>query len=362
MEPQEIIYRIIETFKKIYFYFIRHEYKSFENKKYNIRYSTNLLNFIINNYNLTQINKINQIIFNKKLNLLGGIFSNIKIKIDTNNNIWFYNYSGKDEWIKKRFGLFINKKKIAEIDDVKLLWELNRLQFLQPLCFEMYLTKNYEKVELIENIIDDWIEKNQPFKGVNWSSGLEVAIRAINLVIILNFLKNKIKNKKKIIFILNASLQFLNMFPSLFSSSNNHYIAELVAKLLIMHTLSLNKNISSIRDKITNELPLQFHKDGTPKEQSPTYGAFSIELILLAIAVDKKLKRKIDQTILNNFSLFIKCISSGFYTSNIGDNDNGSVIFLIDNVLPYPLQIANLINKKKNTYRLLKFFTMEGIA
>lgn len=71
---------------------------------------------------------------------------------------------------------------LARDSDVKVPWELSRLQWLLPLG-QAYLMDGEERwAEAARAVIDDWIAGNPVAEGVNWSSAMEAALRAIVLV------------------------------------------------------------------------------------------------------------------------------------------------------------------------------------
>lgn len=55
--------------------------------------------------------------------------------------------------------------------DVKLIWELNRRQFLPSLAGR--------DPELVRRILRDWLAQNPYEFGINWSSAMEVGLRLV---------------------------------------------------------------------------------------------------------------------------------------------------------------------------------------
>ncbi len=64
--------------------------------------------------------------------------------------------------------------------DVKYVWEINRQQFLTTLGRAFWFTGEPRYARGIVELVRDWIEQNPAGRGVNWSSPLEVAMRAIS--------------------------------------------------------------------------------------------------------------------------------------------------------------------------------------
>ena len=123
--------------------------------------------------------------------------------------------------------------------------------------------------------------------GVGGSPASKIALRAISLLIVSSLLADRLDRGviAKTRAILSASLFWLARYPSLHSSANNHRIAETAGEHLISlaapdlpHALRRQR---TARRVLGAEALRQFHSDGAPAEQSPTYGAFSAELLLL---------------------------------------------------------------------------------
>ncbi|RWD49738.1 MAG: heparinase, partial [Mesorhizobium sp.] len=70
--------------------------------------------------------------------------------------------------------------------DVKYVWEINRLQQLPPLGTHLLLAGDDQSRMAIEAAIDSWHSANPPFRGVCWASGIEVALRAISLIVTMD--------------------------------------------------------------------------------------------------------------------------------------------------------------------------------
>ena len=172
--------------------------------------------------------------------------------------------------------------------DVKYVWELNRLQLLQPLAAHALLTGDSASLAAIETAIASWHAANPPFGGVGWASGIEVALRAISLLVANSLVGDRFSaaTRRHIGEILAASAFWLARYPSRFSSANNHLVAELAGEFLIAE--ALGRPSRSFRDALIAEIDRQILPDGSGAEQTPTYAAFTVELALLAAAVGKR--------------------------------------------------------------------------
>jgi hypothetical protein len=229
--------------------------------------------------------------------------------------------------------------------DVKYVWEINRLQFLVPLAAHCRLTGDRRAMAAIETALSSWMAANPPFQGVAWASGIEVALRAISLILLPALLGGSLPEVQRdaIGRVLAASRYWLARFPSKFSSANNHRIAELAGLTLIGLANSGIPGPSGA--ELAEEIGKQILPDGSGAEQSPTYAAFSAEMALLcgvaSAGMGKRLPAVLDQR-LSSFVGFVAWLGSGEPLS-FGDDDEGRVISDATHEPDYPRSVAAAI-------------------
>jgi len=66
--------------------------------------------------------------------------------------------------------------------DSKVVWELNRHQWMLALGQAYRLTGEERFAEAFARQVENWMETNPPQKGINWASSLEVALRLISWI------------------------------------------------------------------------------------------------------------------------------------------------------------------------------------
>ncbi|MBO6791586.1 MAG: heparinase II/III-family protein [Dinoroseobacter sp.] len=240
-----------------------------------------------------------------------------------------------------------------DLGDIKYVWEINRLQFLQPLAARAFLAQDKAAIDAIERALESWFRANPPFRGLGWNSGIEVALRAISLLIVSGLVANQLSDKARarIAQILSASLFWLDRFPSRFSSANNHRIAEDAARYLICLALPSTRKTSLTLEEaagdLEREVALQILSDGAPAEQSPTYGAFTAEFVLMCLLAGQEGPRPLSQAVLerlNRFASFVEALSDRTgHCPRIGDDDEGRVMTLSQPEPDYATNIAGLI-------------------
>ena len=173
--------------------------------------------------------------------------------------------------------------------EIKRIWELSRLQFLVPLAAYAALVGGRKEFELVVGFIRSWMEGNHPFRGLNWSSGIELALRVISVALCLSIIgveRLDEESRLAILRFLSAHVYWLKRFPSLHSSANNHRVAELAGLIVGMIMAPGIRGADHLREKYWRDLLIeidrQIYPDGVGAEQAPAYTAFTIELFLVA--------------------------------------------------------------------------------
>lgn len=224
-----------------------------------------------------------------------------------------------------------------EFGDVKYVWELNRLQHLQAIAALAGRTTDAEATLFCRREIASWIAANPPFLGVNWASGIELALRVVTFLVVVSLLGPDAfppDEKARLKATLAAHGYWLHRFPSRFSSANNHLVAEAAALFLLG---SLAQDIPGAhewarygRQVLMAEIDRQIHPDGVGAEQSPTYTAFSLEWWLLCAAVARDIGAPFPAAVLDRIAAagrFLRWILDGRDGHpRIGDDDEGRVL------------------------------------
>lgn len=240
------------------------------------------------------------------------------------------------------YGFDIDFRHNGQRGDIKYVWEVNRLQFLPVLAAYVLQSGDIEALKTIEAAIASWHDANPPYGGVAWASGIEVAIRAISLIITLDLLGKDlgVTARDKAGQILTASAFWLPRFPSRFSSANNHLVAELAGEYLLARALGRPDNAA--RSHLLAELEKQILPDGTGAEQTPTYAAFTAELVLLCTLAAKQSGALFPSSAGDRLAAFADFIA-WLGPSGFGDDDEGRVL-TAGHEADYPGSVASAIN------------------
>jgi len=255
-----------------------------------------------------------------------------------NNNIildnpvnWFRDYAHNINCPKKNANR-INYRKPELVGDVMFIWWLNRHQHLMPAAIAYFITGNQKYADVVINQLQSWLD-DCPFPlGPAWLTGIEAGVRMITWSWIFRFLfaKGKPNNcsndfLNKWFVSIRQHVRFIDTHWAKYSSANNHIIAEAVGVLAAVDTwprLFPEKNYKEIcRGILKNETHEQISIDGVDKEQSTSYHAFVLELLINASVYDNSLKKYLKKTI-ENMTRFLNALSGekGF-VPDIGDSD-----------------------------------------
>ena len=214
----------------------------------------------------------------------------------------------------------------GSLGDVKYVWEINRLQMLPLLAAHLLLEDDDRSRIAIEAAIDSWHGANPPFRGVGWASGIEVALRAISLIVTLDLVSGRLSDKtlEQAGEILTASAWWLPRFPSLHSSANNHRVAELAGEYLL--SLALGTDGRCARNELATETRKQILADGSGAEQSPTYAAFTAEMVLVSALAARMADEPFPLAVYERLSAFADFIDWLGRDTSFGDDDEGQVL------------------------------------
>jgi hypothetical protein len=178
--------------------------------------------------------------------------------------------------------------------DVKLVWEPARLQYLQGPA-ALAARGDSDAAALVRRDLLAFLADNPPWHGVHWTSGIEIALRATSMIIVLSLLPEAAWSEPDRTLLrdgLAAHGHWLATFPSLHSSANNHRTAEALGLFLLGRTMPDLADAASWEATGIAALAAcadaQILGDGVAAEQSPTYGAFTLECLWLAAAIAKR--------------------------------------------------------------------------
>lgn len=246
--------------------------------------------------------------------------------------------SGKRSPIVHRSG--IEEIDARESGDKKIVWELNRHQYLTILGSAYWLTADEKYAQTAMGHIKDWILNNPPKNGVNWISSLEIAYRSISWIWAVNFF---LRSPNLTADTLTAILKCLAMNAShiernlsTYTSPNTHLTGEALA-LFVLGTFlpefrSAGRWLNKGREILENEINVQIRDDGGYVEQSTHYQRYTTDIYLSFFILVNSRGDEIDLTLRDKLASSLEFLMYATQpngrTPLIGDDDGGRLHFL----------------------------------
>lgn len=230
---------------------------------------------------------------------------------------------------------------------VKVVWEINRMQFL-PLICQSYLDSGESKyLDLFQSIIESWKKENPYLIGVNWYSCTEAAIRIITWFICWEILaasrlmeKNEGFNafaRSTWIPLIYQHGKHIDRHPSRFSSANNHLIAEGCGLFLVGSYWGFPESEAWKRKGkkiLEQQIEEQHSANGINREEASEYIQFITDFFLLAFIVGERLENSFSEKYSNMLHKIISYISaledSTGFIPYYGDSDDGLALRFLD--------------------------------
>lgn len=217
----------------------------------------------------------------------------------------------------------INYRPGSSYGDVRINWELNRLQFLPV----MALTDE----DLAKNILKDWMAKNPFVHGPAYLASMEVALRWLSVYWAACLFKQPLKKcfELDLIGLAVASGKFIESRLSTHSSAGNHLIVEAVGLFWTGKALEgsgvEDKWIKKARNILAEQVPRQINPDGTNQEQSFWYLGFVLAALFHYLLLEDR--SKIPSEITNRVEKMLEFVNDMTWPDgsfpDYGDRDDG---------------------------------------
>ena len=186
--------------------------------------------------------------------------------------------------------------------DVRILWEVNRHQFLTIPARAYVLTGDERHAETVVRYLRSWMESNPYGVGVNWTSALEVGVRAISWVLLYHLLSGTQAFKEMeagFMGMLHRHGHYLDRYATTGFNLNNHIIGEatglLVTGLFLKGGQETERWIAKGSMLLEKHMREQVFEAGGSREQSTGYHRFVLELFTLAQVVGRNCGRPFSQ-------------------------------------------------------------------
>src|SRR6266436_2272314 len=175
--------------------------------------------------------------------------------------------------------------------DVKVPYELSRLQFLPVLGKAHVLTGEESYRGAAKDLLSHWIRSNPVPLGVNWTLAMEVALRAMSICFLLNLLSpirreeepwlaSVTRSLAQHLLYIEANIEFSHLLTS------NHYLSDIVGLYCLSMFLDgdgMAARRREYRQRIETEMARQVYEDGGDYEASTGYQVLVTQLFTTAL-------------------------------------------------------------------------------
>lgn len=228
--------------------------------------------------------------------------------------------------------------------DVKVPWELSRLQFLPILGKAYVLTGDLKYRETGKLLLSNWIAHNPVDVGVNWTVAMEVALRAMSICFFLDLLgplsaeeqdwsREVTENLWQHLLFIEAHLEFSHLMRS------NHYLSNVVGLYCLSVFLDGNGMAArrrSYQRRVEQEIKHQTYPDGGDYESSLGYHVLVMQMFTTTLLLSRAAKVPSDPEFIERLKLMYELASD---TANlagqlpqVGDCDDGRVELMDDDL------------------------------
>ena len=180
--------------------------------------------------------------------------------------------------------------------DVRVVWELNRLQHFVTLGRAYLLTTDERYAEEFLLQLASWYEDNPPRFGANWTTAMEAAIRAVNIIAALEMFRGSPNLTDEAIELILKMLISHGRFirgnlEFSYRGASNHYVSDLIGLFVIGMTMPELREargwVSYSARRLLKEMDRQILADGVDYEGSTGYHRFVVELFTLFFSISQ---------------------------------------------------------------------------
>src|SRR6266436_2967371 len=249
--------------------------------------------------------------------------------------------------------------------DVKVPYELSRLQFLPVLAKAHVLTGDNSYRQSAKDLLSHWIQSNPVPLGVNWTIAMEAALRAMSICFLLSLLSPLrpeeqpwlaavVRSLAQHLLYIEANIEFSHLL------SSNHYLSNVVGLYCLSMFLEgegMAARRREYRRRIEAEMARQVYEDGGDYEASTGYQVlvtqlFSTALLLMRSERSAPPAAPFVERLRMMFQFLNAVASASGQLPQVGDCDDGRTELLVDDIqqmihLPVPernsLRVPNLL-------------------
>ncbi len=267
-----------------------------------------------------------------EFNLLGSGPVNLGARFS-----WHRDFKTGREWPQQ----YWRSIEYLELDcptDVKLPWELSRVQHVTTLGQAYWLTGDERYAAEFVGLTDDWIASNPLGYSVNWAVAMEVALRATSWVWGFYFMADSEacrspEFRRRFLRSLFMHGEFTSRNLETSDINGNHYLSDAVGLVVLgivfRHSVDGARWLAMGRQIVTTEILKQVMPDGVDHEGSIAYHRLVLELFLTAFLLLERagdtLPAEAWDRLARMFDFVAAYIKPDGTVPFVGDSDDGRV-------------------------------------
>jgi hypothetical protein len=229
--------------------------------------------------------------------------------------------------------------------DVKVPYELSRLQFLPILGKAHLITGEQRYRKVAKDLVSHWIQSNAAPVGVNWTMAMEAALRAMSVCFLLNllspfgpeeqpWLSTVTHSLAQHLLYIEANIEFSHLLTS------NHYLSDIVGLYCLSMFLEgegMAARRREYRQRIETEMARQVYEDGGDYEASTGYQVlvtqlFTTALLLMRSESSAPVRPAFVMRLRMMFQFLDTVASTSGELPHVGDCDDGRTELLLDDL------------------------------
>jgi hypothetical protein len=222
--------------------------------------------------------------------------------------------------------------------DIRVVWELNRLGHFITLGHAYKLTKDERFTAAFMQQLQSWTKQNPYNHGPNWQCAMEVALRAISLIVAREmFGESPHLDTQFFLTLFQQHGRYIRRnLEFSYIATSNHYLSDVAGLLWLGVMVPELSDARRWRDfglrELLREMDKQVLPDGADFEASTGYHRFVTELFLYSFLVCRENEIAIEQRYWNKLRAMLLYIRGYLrpdgFAPLIGDTDGGQFLML----------------------------------
>lgn len=227
------------------------------------------------------------------------------------------------------------------VGDSKVIWELNRHQWLLDLGQAYQFTGEQRYAGIFADYIREWMQANPPGLGINWSSSLEAAFRIISWSWALMLFRGS-RALGPALYVdmlawIGTHASYIERYLSHYYSPNTHLTGEALglyyASIICPEFRGANRWRKLAKQILEEQIEQQVYTDGVYFEQSTRYQHYTVEIYLHYLMLASKSDESISPLVVKrvqqmlDFLLMVRRPDGSL--PQIGDSDGGCLLPLV---------------------------------